>query len=1574
MDPSKYVSGAEKVSWATKQMLREQEAADRKWRAMQGAHQSALDEEARRQAKVAQVAAQAEERKRDAISKTSTALVVGGAAAVVGAGLMIKTYADFDKQMSAVKATGGATASELNKLRDAAIDMGAKTTFSASESAAGIENLLKAGVAAKDVLGGGLAGSLDLAAAGELSVASAAEIAATAMTQFKLGGDDVTHIADLLAAGAGKAQGSVDDMAQALKQGGLVAAQTGLTIEETTGTLSAFASAGLLGSDAGTSMKTMLQRLSAPTKENAKLMEELGISAYDAQGQFVGMEQFAGQLTDALGDMTPAQRNAALATIFGSDAVRAASVIYDQGESGIRNWISAVDDQGYAAETAAARLDNLNGDVEALTGALESAFIKSGSGGNDMLRGLTQGITGVVNALGSIDGSVLSGLTIALGAGGVVALGVGGLGKLIVGLNNAKGAMSDLGIMSEATATKAATVGTTIGKWAIGIGTAVVALETLNAATDRAQIGTEEVDSKLKGLGGSKDVVKDLFGDLVPKDSDLARGKDFATFLDQMANPGAWASIGAHASDLGVSITRIFGDDSAKWGELKQRMSQYGDQLGTLATSDMPAAVDAFAAMGDAAGNYRGVNEDLLKVMPGFRDALIGVAEGAGLATDDATLLRIATGEIAPVMDSATSAAETNAGAHTSTAGAIDEEVASLEALIEAQQKAAGVVLDEREARRAYQEQLDAAKKSLEENGATLDRNTEAGRANEESLDGIAKKALDVAASMEQNGASQEKVQRFVKSSRADFLAQADALGVGEKKANALADKLGLIPGNYEADASVNTAAAEVALHDFLTKLEGADGTIKIKGDGAPAERKLNDVTAQVNEADGSVTILGKDGKAVATLRDYTATVNESDGSVTIKGKDKQGRDTVLKLTSWVGDQTPKLKVGANTSDAQADVNKFIKDNTKLALKIGTQFFAPKNSTGDGEGAGWPGKTPHGVSQMTSAVKSLDSGAQITSGYRPGAVTSTGYPSYHGMGRAIDIVSPNMGRTWDLLRRAFGSRAKELYYTPRGFIRNGQMTNDVASVTRAQHYSHVHLALAKGGAARGPGTGTSDEIPAWLSNGEHVLTASDVRKLGGQDAVYKLRDAIQAGKLNLDPEPAFAKGGAVGSASRAATQARKELAAEKADLSSLKQYLREARKKKREKQVAELEKKIDRQERAVDKAEERYAKARERVSNLQTERTQLGLDLRRGNILDSATSGASGAYGVVDDMLGLARSGDLTKRQSNRLATKAREAESAMRGLYKEVDKVDKRLESAAAKTEKLQAISDAVKNTLMGEQSLASSITAAKEGEYRDVTRTNSRGETWTEQMWDPGTKASVTAKGMVSNTTSKVAKARAFVSKLGALRKAGMSGVLIDEIANEGIENGTLIADAWLADKGQIQNINTAYKDLAKYSGQAGQVVTEGYSKGGLSAAKSFEAGLEKQKSSLEKRVYNWGVVMANAVSIALTGKATSLKKRASGGDVRAGESYMVGERGPELITPSRNGYVLTAEQTRRLATTSQTMTHQQIVNAGPLVSVTVQSMVTADVNTGVRALRNEFTDAVHTYGLDRIAQGVG
>jgi len=248
--------------------------------------------------------------------------------------------------MSNVGAAADASGKQLNDLRQAAIQAGKDTAFSASEAAQAEGELAKAGISTSDILGGALKGSLDLAAAGQIDLASAATISAQAMTQFNLKGKDVGHIADVLAAGANKSATDISQLGQALQQGGLVAKQTGLSFEDTVGVLSLFGQNALIGSDAGTSLKTMLQRLTPTSKEAADKMHDLGISAYDSQGNFIGLEKFAGVLRRQLKPLSVETRNAALATIFGSDATRAASIIYDAGSKGVHKWVSAVNDQG----------------------------------------------------------------------------------------------------------------------------------------------------------------------------------------------------------------------------------------------------------------------------------------------------------------------------------------------------------------------------------------------------------------------------------------------------------------------------------------------------------------------------------------------------------------------------------------------------------------------------------------------------------------------------------------------------------------------------------------------------------------------------------------------------------------------------------------------------------------------------------------------------------------------------------------------------------------------------------------------------------------------------------------------------------------------------------------------------------------------------------------------------------------------------------------------------------------------------------------------------------------------------
>lgn len=328
---------------------------------------------------------------------------VAMSAVVIGAfRALITSSVAYSEALSGVQAATRGSAEELDALAVAAEGAGKQVSASSAQSLGAIEGLAKAGVSTADIMGGALTGALTLAAAGEMEVADAAEIAAATMTQFDLAGADVVHIADLLAAGAGKAQGEVSDLSMALKQAGLVASQTGLSVDDTVGSLAAFASAGLLGSDAGTSFRTMLLRLTPQSKEAAEEMKRLGLNAFDAQGEFIGITKFAGQLQTQLSGLTTEQRNSALATIFGSDSIRAANVLYTQGAEGISEWISKVNDTGFAAETARIKLDNLSGDLKKLDAQIATSSAKIGGSLDPTLRGLAQAGTAFLDFLDEI--------------------------------------------------------------------------------------------------------------------------------------------------------------------------------------------------------------------------------------------------------------------------------------------------------------------------------------------------------------------------------------------------------------------------------------------------------------------------------------------------------------------------------------------------------------------------------------------------------------------------------------------------------------------------------------------------------------------------------------------------------------------------------------------------------------------------------------------------------------------------------------------------------------------------------------------------------------------------------------------------------------------------------------------------------------------------------------------------------------------------------------------------------------------------------------------------------------------
>lgn len=710
--------------------------------------------------------------------------LVMGAAVGVGVGAAIVKYAEFDAQMSSVQAATHANVETQNALRDAAIEAGATTVFTATDSARAIEELAKAGISAKDTLGGGLSGALALASAGQLDVGQAAEIAATALTQFNLKGADVPHVADLLAAGAGKAQGSVEDLSQALNQGGLVASQTGLTIEETTGTLAAFASAGLLGSDAGTSFKTMLQRLTPQSAEARGEMERLGISAYDAQGNFIGMEKFAGVLRNGLSGLTNEQRQASLGIIFGSDAVRAASVIYNQGAEGVRSWIDQVNDSGFAAETARLKLDNLNGDVEKLGGSFDTALIKTGSTANDVLRGSVQTVTSLVDGYNQLP-EPLQAATLGAGAlTAAVALG-GGTALLAVPKYAALlASLQAMGPQGQAAARGLQSVtGVLMGPWGAAMAVGVGAFVAWNAAQQQFLSNSRAIADTLDQQTGA-----------ITKST-----REYAA--NELAAAGAFEAakrVGIGQSELVDAVLR--GGDA--FDEVNDKLSAYSNQIGG-------GAFDAGFGNGlDKIRSLRRENEQSTAVWSDLKSA----TEDATAATDDAA-----------------ATTERNTETLAALSGKAQDAKTDISALAESIRGFASGELDAREAARRLEEAVDAVSASVEKNGQTLDIGTAAGRENEAALDAIAQAAKNSAAANLERGGSEDEARAAVQRGRDELILALQQFDITGQAAEDYANRLGLIPSNINTAVTANTGPAESTINAFRSAYGYLRGTIEYR-------------------------------------------------------------------------------------------------------------------------------------------------------------------------------------------------------------------------------------------------------------------------------------------------------------------------------------------------------------------------------------------------------------------------------------------------------------------------------------------------------------------------------------------------------------------------------------------------------------------------------------------------------------------------------------------------------------------------------------------------------------------------
>lgn len=574
-------------------------------------------------------AARADRLDRVAMAATGAGLAIGAAFAGI-----VRSAANFDKAMDEVNAVTDVTVDVMGQLERAAIEAGQATQYSATQAAKAEAELARAGLSAADILGGGLRGALALASAGQIDLEESAIVTAKALNTFGLDGGQAGHVADVLAASANKSATNVHEMGLATKQAGLLASQAGMSFEETAGALALFAQNGLAGSDGGTSLKTALMMLFSPTKKSADLMKDLGIEVFTAQGEFIGLDNVADVLQQRLSGLSDEARGAAIAQIFGADASRAANVLYKEGGDRVREFTDAVNDQGAAQRTASQLTDNLAGDWERFTGALETFAIESGGGANQGLRGLTQGATALLNVVADLPPALTSTVVVAAGLTAGALLLFAGFTKASIAtarLNTQLAAMGPLGA-------KAAGALSTVGRTATRAAGAFLAIEAAGALVRAVtgDINTESAEfTKTLVEWGKSGQLAGASLDVLGKDLENLTNLKILADLDNSRR--SWTR---GLQDFGEGIPLIGDALAGADGSLtktREIMSGLDKQLTDLVSAGK--AGEAKAVFDQLMKSLEGTGVDvseLMTLLPGYNEALKNTAaQSAKLASNE---------------------------------------------------------------------------------------------------------------------------------------------------------------------------------------------------------------------------------------------------------------------------------------------------------------------------------------------------------------------------------------------------------------------------------------------------------------------------------------------------------------------------------------------------------------------------------------------------------------------------------------------------------------------------------------------------------------------------------------------------------------------------------------------------------------------------------------------------------------------------------------------------------------------------------------------------------------------------
>lgn len=328
-----------------------------------------------------------------------TAMAAGSAAAVAFTKTSTDAGMSFDSAMSQVAATMGTTVDKIGDVKAKAEEMGRTTKYTATEAAEGMNILAQAGLSADEQISG-IGTVLNLASAGAMSLEESASYTAGAVKGFGDSMSNASYYADLMAKGATLANTDVRGLGEAFSGSAATAKNYGQAADSVTLSLLRLAEQNVTGSEASTALNRAMADLYTPTDDASKALDQLGVSAYKANGDAKDFNDLVDELNGSLQGMTAEQKNNALATIFTTQGLQAFNKMTASSDATVQKfWKGIQDSSGSAAQQAATQLDNLKGDITLLSSAtegLELGFYNTFSG---TIRGAIKGVTSEVSGL-----------------------------------------------------------------------------------------------------------------------------------------------------------------------------------------------------------------------------------------------------------------------------------------------------------------------------------------------------------------------------------------------------------------------------------------------------------------------------------------------------------------------------------------------------------------------------------------------------------------------------------------------------------------------------------------------------------------------------------------------------------------------------------------------------------------------------------------------------------------------------------------------------------------------------------------------------------------------------------------------------------------------------------------------------------------------------------------------------------------------------------------------------------------------------------------------------------------------